>query len=146
MYELLQGHTFQLYPNADIRLAMSRAIAVETRRRWRISKEKQSHKIDAQPRREQLRQSISAGRIRRLRWSPLGGAIFTACVSSADKDKNRDPQMASWAVKEYLATLDDAAFGARAMSYLTVLFGRPVDGRDARAGLVRLCRQLSDRR
>ena len=46
MYELLQGHTLQLYPNADIRLAMSRAIAVEAPRGWRISKEKQSHKID----------------------------------------------------------------------------------------------------
>jgi hypothetical protein len=46
MYELLQGHTLQLYPNPDIRLAMSRAIAVETPRGWRISKEKQSHKID----------------------------------------------------------------------------------------------------
>ena len=44
--------------------------------------------------------------------SPLGGAICTACVSSADWDKNRDPQMASRVVKEYLATLDDAAFGA----------------------------------
>jgi hypothetical protein len=33
MYELLQGHTLQLYPNADIRLAMSRAIAVRDRAR-----------------------------------------------------------------------------------------------------------------
>jgi hypothetical protein len=46
MYELLQGHPLQLYPNAEIRLTMSRAIAVETARGWRISKEKQSHKID----------------------------------------------------------------------------------------------------
>jgi hypothetical protein len=46
MYELLQGHTLQLYPNANIRLAMSRTIAVEVPRGWRISKEKQSHKID----------------------------------------------------------------------------------------------------
>jgi hypothetical protein len=46
MYELLQGRTLQLYPNADIRLAMSRAIAIETSRGWRIAKEKQNHKID----------------------------------------------------------------------------------------------------
>jgi Phage Terminase len=46
MYELLQGRTLQLYPNADIRLAMSRAIAIETARGWRIAKEKQNHKID----------------------------------------------------------------------------------------------------
>jgi hypothetical protein len=29
-----------------------------------------------------------------------------------DWDKNRDPEAASRAVKEYLATLDDATFGA----------------------------------
>ena len=34
------------YPDAAMRLAISRAVAVETSRGWRISKEKQSHKID----------------------------------------------------------------------------------------------------
>jgi phage terminase large subunit-like protein len=33
-------------PDAGIRLAISRAIALETPRGWRITKEKQSHKID----------------------------------------------------------------------------------------------------
>ena len=33
-------------------------------------------------------------------------------IPGKDWDKNRDPQAASRAVKEYLATLDDAAFGA----------------------------------
>jgi len=33
-------------------------------------------------------------------------------ISGKDWDKSRDPQTASRAVKEYLATLDDAAFGA----------------------------------
>ena len=33
-------------------------------------------------------------------------------IPSKEWDKNRDPQTASRAVKEYLATLDDAAFGA----------------------------------
>jgi hypothetical protein len=46
LFELLQGRTLILYPNADIRLAMSRAIAIETARGWRIAKEKQNHKID----------------------------------------------------------------------------------------------------
>jgi terminase large subunit-like protein len=46
LFELLQGRTLQLYPNAGIRLAMSRAIAIETARGWRIAKEKQNHKID----------------------------------------------------------------------------------------------------
>jgi hypothetical protein len=46
LFEMLQGRTLILYPNADIRLAMSRAIAIETSRGWRIAKEKQAHKID----------------------------------------------------------------------------------------------------
>src|SRR5262249_23939887 len=33
-------------------------------------------------------------------------------IPGRDWDKNRDPQTASWAVKEYLATLADEAFGA----------------------------------
>src|SRR4029077_19051577 len=34
------------YPDPDVRLAISRAVAVETSRGWRIAKEKQVHKID----------------------------------------------------------------------------------------------------
>jgi transposase len=65
-------------------------------------------------------------------------------------DRNRAPETANRAVKEYLATLDDAAFGAA--SEVTPKFVSPsdpscsVDGGDARASLLRLCQQLSDRR
>src|SRR5262249_22661741 len=45
LYDLIKGCSFVVYPDADLRLAISRAIAVETGRGWRISKEKQSHKI-----------------------------------------------------------------------------------------------------
>jgi hypothetical protein len=41
-----KNRTLQLYPNADIRLAISRAIAVESTRGWRFAKEKQRDKID----------------------------------------------------------------------------------------------------
>ena len=34
------------YPDAGMRLAISRAIAIETSRGWRIAKDKQTHKID----------------------------------------------------------------------------------------------------
>jgi phage terminase large subunit-like protein len=46
LFDLVQGHNLALYPDAAMRLAVSRAVAVETSRGWRISKEKQSHKID----------------------------------------------------------------------------------------------------
>ena len=46
LYELVRGRNLITYPDADIRLAISRAVAVETPRGMRIAKEKQAHKID----------------------------------------------------------------------------------------------------
>ena len=46
LYELIKGRSLRVYPDADIRLAVSRAVALETSRGWRIAKEKASHKID----------------------------------------------------------------------------------------------------
>jgi hypothetical protein len=46
LFELIKGRNLVVYPDADIRLSISRAVAVETSRGWRIAKEKVSHKID----------------------------------------------------------------------------------------------------
>jgi phage terminase large subunit-like protein len=46
LYDLIKGRNLEVYADADIRLAVSRAVAVETARGWRITKEKSSHKID----------------------------------------------------------------------------------------------------
>jgi phage terminase large subunit-like protein len=46
LFELLKGRGLLVYPDAEVRLAVSRAVAVETSRGWRISKEKAAHKID----------------------------------------------------------------------------------------------------
>jgi phage terminase large subunit-like protein len=46
LYELIKGRNLELYADAEIRLAISRAVAIETSRGWRIAKEKVSHKID----------------------------------------------------------------------------------------------------
>jgi phage terminase large subunit-like protein len=46
LYELIKGRNLIAYPDAAIRLAVSRAVAIESPRGWRIAKEKQSHKID----------------------------------------------------------------------------------------------------
>ena len=46
LYDLIKGRNLAVYPDADIRLAISRAVAVESARGWRIAKDKQSHKID----------------------------------------------------------------------------------------------------
>ncbi|MGH3631809.1 MAG: terminase TerL endonuclease subunit, partial [Sciscionella sp.] len=46
LFELLKGRNLRVYEDDDLRLAVSRAVALETSRGWRISKEKASHKID----------------------------------------------------------------------------------------------------
>jgi phage terminase large subunit-like protein len=46
LYELVKGANLVLYPDDAIKLAMNRAVAKETPRGWKITKEKQSHKID----------------------------------------------------------------------------------------------------
>lgn len=46
LYELLKGRNLRTYPDDDFRLAVSRCVAIETSRGWRIAKEKASHKID----------------------------------------------------------------------------------------------------
>jgi len=46
LYELLKGRNLVAYADDDVRLAVSRCVALETSRGWRIAKEKASHKID----------------------------------------------------------------------------------------------------
>jgi phage terminase large subunit-like protein len=46
LYELIKQRNLRVYPNDEIRLAISRAVAVEGSRGWKISKERQPHKID----------------------------------------------------------------------------------------------------
>ena len=68
-------------------------------------------------------------------------------IPGLESQKTRNPETASRAVKEYLATLDDAAFGAaergHAEVHLAVRSGCPMDRRDARTGVLCLRRQLS---
>jgi hypothetical protein len=46
LYELIKARNLVAYPDAALRLAVSRAVAVDGSRGWKIAKEKQSHKID----------------------------------------------------------------------------------------------------
>ncbi|HUY25908.1 MAG TPA: terminase TerL endonuclease subunit [Candidatus Binataceae bacterium] len=46
LYEAIKGQNLIAYPDDDVRLAISRCVAIETARGWRIAKEKASHKID----------------------------------------------------------------------------------------------------
>jgi phage terminase large subunit-like protein len=46
LYDLITGQALIVYPSEAIRLAISRTVALENARGWRITKEKASHKID----------------------------------------------------------------------------------------------------
>jgi phage terminase large subunit-like protein len=46
LFELIQSQQLVAYPDEAMRLAISRAVAVESSRGWKISKDKQTHKID----------------------------------------------------------------------------------------------------
>jgi hypothetical protein len=46
LYEMIRSQTLIVYPDVGLRLAISRAIAEEKPRGWKIAKEKQAHKID----------------------------------------------------------------------------------------------------
>jgi phage terminase large subunit-like protein len=46
LFDLITDRNLSVYPNEATRLAISRAVAVESGRGWRITKEKQAHRID----------------------------------------------------------------------------------------------------
>ena len=46
LFELIEGRNLVLYPDAGMRLAVSRTIAIERARGWHIVKEKQTAKVD----------------------------------------------------------------------------------------------------
>ena len=46
LFDLIQARQLVFYPDAAMRLAVARAIIVESRRGWRLDKLKQPHKID----------------------------------------------------------------------------------------------------
>jgi phage terminase large subunit-like protein len=46
LFDLISARQLLLYPDADMRLAVARAVIVESARGWRLDKLKQSHKID----------------------------------------------------------------------------------------------------
>lgn len=46
LYEAIKGKNLVVYPDDELRLAISRCVALETSRGWRIAKEKASHRLD----------------------------------------------------------------------------------------------------
>jgi phage terminase large subunit-like protein len=46
LYDLIEAQSLSVYPDSEMRLAISRCVAVESPRGWRIGKDRQAFKID----------------------------------------------------------------------------------------------------
>jgi phage terminase large subunit-like protein len=74
LYELINGRNLVAYPDPAMRLAISRAVAIESSRGWRITKEKQSHKIDVVVALAMAAfAAIKTGESRKISWSAVAG-------------------------------------------------------------------------
>jgi hypothetical protein len=86
LYDLIQGRNLLMCEFEDLRLAVSRAVAVETSRGWRIAQEKASHKIDAVVALAiachaavSLREPEEPPIVRPYAWSKTSGTISDPC-------------------------------------------------------------------
>jgi phage terminase large subunit-like protein len=74
LFELINGRNPVAYPDPAMRLAISRAVAIESSRGWRITKEKQSHKIDVVVALAMAAYAaIKTGESRKISWSVAAG-------------------------------------------------------------------------
>ena len=87
LYELINGHNLIAYHDAAIRLSVSRAIAIESPRGWRITKEKQSHKIDDTIRAWAVG-SLSSYTFADIGWTPRLGFQFDAASGDSNPHDN----------------------------------------------------------
>ena len=72
LFDLIQSRSLVLYPDAAMRLAVSRAIITESSRGWKLDKTKQSHNID-------MRGCAQHGGARR--GAGTGEALLQSCRS-----------------------------------------------------------------
>ena len=83
LFDLIQARTLVLYPDANMRLAVSRAIVTESSRGWRLDKLKQSHKID-------VIVALSMAALAAVRGQSEPSYDLWACFP----DEERDPALA----------------------------------------------------
>ena len=100
LYELLKGRNLIAYKDDEIRLAITRCVAIETSRGWRLAKEKASHKIDvivalAQAALGAVQQGQASGKYEfislRQCATPIGGEVLgkREIQNRADDERER---------------------------------------------------------
>jgi hypothetical protein len=107
LFELIQARTLVLYPDAGMRVAVSRAVVSESSRGWKLDKLKQAHKIDVVV-------ALSMACLAAVRTS--GEPIYDLWSCFPD---NEEEELASQAVSEPSRT-------ERANAELMERYGRPV--------------------
>jgi hypothetical protein len=114
LYELIKGRGLAVYPDADMRLSVSRAVALETSRGWKIAKEKVSHKIDVVVALAQA----ALGAVLDQQLEPPIIAFYRQQVLRRD-DPEHHPEPPNELLEEYertmkeIAEAEDAARGVR---------------------------------
>jgi phage terminase large subunit-like protein len=100
LFELINSQALVCYPDEEMRLAISRAVAIETPRGWRIGKDRQAFKIDvvvslAMAAYAAVKSQGEAYFSRDWGWvdgTPIGGAALT----DAERAQRRQQESSDW--------------------------------------------------
>jgi hypothetical protein len=103
LYELIKSNSIVVYPDADIRLAMSRAIAKEGVRGWHIVKAKQTHKIDV----------------------VVALSMAALCAAQYGSHRGNEPWFGSWGGKVRPVSEISALAGRRSLERDALLWSTP---------------------
>jgi Phage Terminase len=109
LFELIRGHNIVMYPDPAIRLAMTRAIAVETPRGWKITKEKASHKIDVVVALGMSALASVQSATRVPEQAPTVGLLLSKDSGWSDEVGKQQPAHQAWAQQYYSGVSDSFA-------------------------------------
>jgi phage terminase large subunit-like protein len=96
LYELIHTGAISVYPDSGLRLAISRAVALESNHGWRLGKEKHAHKVDVV-----IALAMAAHAAVQSRTQPLFGPDSTWIDGSSDRQSQSDSNF-RWRLGQYM--------------------------------------------
>src|SRR5262249_2615403 len=118
LFDLISQRQLVLYPDAAMRLAVSRAIMVESSRGWRLDKAKQQHKIDV----------VVALSMACLAAVQNGGEPYYDITYGADDDEPPPPPVPGWQSAGFNSPEEAEAYKARVRAQYGRAASFPWDG------------------
>jgi phage terminase large subunit-like protein len=98
LFSLVRSRTLAVYPDAEMRSSVLQTVASESGRGWKLSKEKQSHKIDVVV----ALAMAGLGAVRKLGFAPMRSAAFGSSPVEALAElfgtKHHDEDLPCWDV------------------------------------------------